>query len=316
MSRYREVDLSRLTLVPVEARESLVRVEDFARPLPRGAASAVLDALPDLLAGKALREIVTAVVAARRAGRAVVAMTGGHVVKTGVSPGLIAWMEAGLLGACAMNGAAAIHDCEIALFGRTSENVEAGLATGAFGMASETAAFLNGAARQAAERGEGFGEALGRLLVEAGAPHRGASLLARAYESGIPATVHVAIGADVVHAHASCDGAAVGAATHRDFRILAAALETAAGGVVLNIGSAVVLPEVFLKALTVARNLGASREGLVTVNLDFLQHYRPTQNVVVRPTRGSGRGYAVTGHHELLVPLLTAAVLDAWEASG
>jgi hypothetical protein len=241
-----------------------------------------------------------------------VAMAGGHVVKTGTAPCLIEWMEAGLLSAIALNGAAAIHDCEIALVGETSEDVESGLRQGTFGMASETAAFLNGAAKDAVRTGEGYGEALGRALEESGAPHRHASLLAGAFRAGIPATVHVALGADVVHAHPSCDGAAVGESSHRDFRILAAVLEEIRGGVVLNIGSAVILPEVFLKALTVARNLGASAEGLTTVNLDFLQHYRPTQNVVVRPTRGVGHGYAITGHHELLVPLLTAAVLDAW----
>lgn len=316
MSRYREVDLSRLRLVPLEKRESLVRVEDFARPLPRGAAASLLESLPGILAGTALREIVGAVIEARRTGRPVIVMAGGHVVKTGVTPGLVAWMEAGLLSALALNGAAAIHDAEIALFGRTSEDVQAGLRAGSFGMAAETAEFMNGAAREAADRGEGLGEALGRLLIEKGAPHRRVSLLATAYEASLPATVHVALGADVIHAHPSCDGAAVGAATHRDFRIFAAALEAVGGGVVLNIGSAVVLPEVFLKALTVARNLGASLEGLVTVNLDFLQHYRATQNVVVRPTRGVGRGYALTGHHEVLVPLLTAAVLDGWEGAG
>ena len=311
MSRYREADLSRLTLHPIEKRESLVSIEQFARPLARGAASALIDSLPGILAGRALREIVEAVVSARRDGRPVVAMAGGHVVKTGVTPCLVEWIDAGILTAVALNGAAAIHDVEIALFGRTSEDVEAGLRTGSFGMVTETASFVNGAAREAAARGEGFGESLGRLLVERGAPHRRASLLAAAYEVKIPATVHVALGADIVHAHASCDGAAVGESTHRDFRILAAALAPGAG-VVFNIGSAVVLPEVFLKALTVARNLGAPAEGLVTVNLDFLQHYRPTQNVVVRPTRGTGHGYAVTGHHEILVPLLTAAVLDRW----
>jgi hypothetical protein len=311
MSRYGEADLARLKTVKLEARASLVHVENFARPLPRGAASAFLDSLPRILAGTSLREIVEAVAAARRGGRAVVAMVGGHVVKTGVSPCLVEWLDAGVLTAVAMNGAAAIHDVEVALCGRTSEDVEAGLRLGTFGMAEETAAFVNGAAIEAARRSEGLGEALGRLLIERAAPYRGVSLLASAHRAGVPATVHVAIGADVVHAHAACDGASVGDSSHRDFRILAAALAQVGSGVVMNIGSAVILPEVFLKALTVARNLGADPSGLVTVNLDFLQHYRPTQNVVVRPVRGVGRGYGVTGHHEFLVPLLTGAVLDA-----
>jgi hypothetical protein len=209
-----------------------------------------------------------------------------------------------------MNGATAIHDVEIALAGRTSEDVEAQLQTGAFGMVEETGAFMNRAAAEASRSRLGLGEAWGQALEAAGAPHRDLSLLARAARRGIPATVHVAIGTDTIHYDPACDGAALGEASLRDFRILAATLAAAQGAVVLNVGSAVLMPEVFLKALAVARNLGASLEGLTTVNFDQIQHYRPRVNVVERPTRAAGsRGYALTGHHEILVPLYCGAVV-------
>jgi hypothetical protein len=287
-----------------------VSVADFARPLDPSAARAVLVALPDQLAAKALRAAVAAVATAHRSGRPVVAMIGGHVVKTGVSPCLIALIERGVITHLAMNGAAAIHDAEIALFGRTSEDVETQLHAGKFGMVDETGDFMNGAMLAAHAAGEGLGEGYGRALVEANAPHAGVSLLAAAWRKGIPATVHVAIGTDTLHHHPRCDGAALGATSMRDFRVLAATLAEARGAVALNIGSAVLMPEVFLKALSVARNLGADLGGLTTVNFDQIQHYRPRVNVVERPTRAAGgTGYAITGHHEILVPLFAAAIL-------
>jgi hypothetical protein len=310
MGRYREADLSRLRVGPAAERPTRVGVEQFARPLEPAAARALLASLPDQLAARALREVVARVVAAHRARRPVVAMCGGHVVKVGVSPCLIELMERGVVTHLALNGAAAIHDVEIARLGRTSEDVETQLHQGRFGMVSETGEFMAAAASESARRGEGLGEGYGRALAAAPPPHHSASLLAAAWRLGIPATVHVAIGTDTIHYHPRCDGAALGETSLRDFRILAATLAEARGAAVLNFGSAVLLPEVFLKALSVARNLGADLGGLTTVNFDQIQHYRPRVNVVERPTRApGGRGYALTGHHEILVPLFAAAVL-------
>lgn len=311
MSRYREADLSRLTIASVADRPTKVTVADFAKPLDPAAARAVLDSLPDQLAARALRELVARTAAARRDGRPVVAMIGGHVIKVGVSPCLIALLERGVVSHLAMNGAAAIHDVEIARVGRTSEDVEANLHAGRFGMVDETGDFMNEAMREGAARGEGLGECWGRAVEEERAPHRDACLLAAAWRAGVPATVHVAIGTDTIHHHPRCDGAALGETTLRDFRIFAATLAEARGAVVLNFGSAVLMPEVFLKALSVARNLGADLSGLTTANFDQIQHYRPRLNVVERPTRSApgGAGYSLTGHHEILLPLFAAALL-------
>lgn len=310
MSRYPEADLSKLAVGSVADRATRVRVEDFAGPLEPAAAAALIRSLPDQLAARSLRAVVSHVANAYRARRPVVAMLGGHVVKVGVSPCLIALVERGIVTHLAMNGAAAIHDVEIARTGRTSEDVEANLHEGTFGMVDETGDFMNARMAEGAARREGLGETWGRALEEERAPHRAASLLAAAWRAGIPATVHVAVGTDTIHHHPRCDGAALGESTLRDFRILAATLAEARGAVVLNLGSAVLMPEVFLKALSVARNLGASLADLVTVNLDQIQHYRPRLNVVERPTRAPGaKGYSLTGHHEILVPLLAAAVL-------
>ncbi len=309
MSRYREADLSKLTRMSATDRPTKVSVADFARPLDPRAAAAVLASLPDQLAARALREVVARIVAAHRAGRPVVLMVGGHVIKVGVTPCLIELIERGVVTHVAMNGAAAIHDVEIARMGRTSEDVEANLSSGTFGMVDETGGFMNQIALRAVRAGEGLGEAWGQALEQEGAPHRDVSLLARAARKGTPATVHVAIGTDTIHYDPACDGAALGEGSLRDFRILAGTLAEARGAVVLNLGSAVLMPEVFLKALAVARNLGASLDGLTTVNLDQIQHYRPRVNVVERPTRSPGaRGYSLTGHHEIMVPLLCAAV--------
>jgi hypothetical protein len=237
-----------------------------------------------------------------------VLMLGAHVVKVGVQPYLVPLIERGIVRHVAFHGAGAIHDAEIALFGRTSEDVEANLASGAFGMVRETPEFFHAAAADGRARGEGLGEALGRALE--GAPHAQHSLLAAGRRAGIPVTVHVALGTDTIHAHPAADGAALGETSLRDFRIFAHTLGEARGATVLNLGSAVILPEVFLKALTVAVNLGASLDDLTTVNLDQIQHYRPRVNVLERPTQGAGaRGFALTGHHEILVPLLAQGIL-------
>ncbi len=309
MGRYPEADLSGIRTRALAERESIVSVADFVRADALGKGSDPLAALPDILAGREIRLLADRMVAARRARRAVVVMLGGHVVKTGVTPCLSRLAAEGVVTALAANGSVAIHDTEIALIGRTSERVEKGLVEGDFGVARETAELLNETAREACRRGEGFGEALGRTLVEMSPPHVEHSLIAAAYRSGVPLTLHVAIGTDIVHQHPSCDGAAIGEATLRDFRILAAALTDVDDGVVLNLGSAVILPEVFVKALNVARNLGTPARRVTTANLDFIQHYRPRQNVLSRPTLEGGHSVALTGHHEILVPLLTDAVL-------
>ena len=312
MGRFREADLSRLSVGSIQDRPAKVSVSEFAGPPDPEAAARLLAGLPDQLAARTLREIVARIARAARGRRPVLAMCGGHVVKTGVSPSLVALMERGAITHLALNGSAALHDVEIALIGRTSEDVEAHLQTGSFGMVDETGEFMNEAMVEGRRRGEGLGECWGRALAERKPPHLQASLLFAAHRLGLPATVHVAVGTDTIHFHPRCDGAALGETSLRDFRILAATLAEARGSVTLNVGSAVLLPEVFLKALTVARNLGADLSDLTTVNLDQIQHYRPRVNVVERPTRGKGsRGYALTGHHEILVPLLAGAVLAA-----
>jgi len=312
MTRYREADLSRLTTASVTTRPTRVTVADLARPVDPADAARVLDALPRQLGAEALREAVARTARSHRGGRPVVAMLGGHVIKVGVAPCLVSLLEAGIVTHVAMNGAAAIHDLELARIGRTSEDVEANLHAGTFGMVDETGDFMNAAAIDGARRGEGLGECWGRALVESAPPHAAASVLAATWRLGVPATVHVAIGTDTIHHHPACDGAALGATSLRDFRILAATLAEARGATVLNLGSAVLMPEVFLKALAVARNLGASLDDLTTVNFDQIQHYRPRVNVVERPTRAPGaRGFAITGHHEILLPLFAAAVLHA-----
>ena len=310
MSRHPEADLAKLTLRSIHDRKARVDVSAFAAPGDPAPARAVVDALPGFLGANVLRDVVDAVLASHRARRPVVLMLGAHVVKVGVAPYLALMIERKVITHLALHGAGAIHDVEIALFGKTSEDVEANLASGAFGMVEETPAFFHRAVADGRARSEGLGEALGRALLEANAPHAGVSLLAAAARAGIPATVHVALGTDTIHAHPMADGAALGETSLRDFRIFAAALAGVEGATVLNLGSAVILPEVFLKALTAAVNLGASLDGLTTVNLDQIQHYRPRVNVVERPAQGKGgRGLALTGHHEILVPLLAQAIL-------
>ena len=307
--RVPPADLRRVTTYPLAERSNKVRVDEFGRTVVASSSLGdFLDGLPDVLAVKVLRELAAAIVQAREEGHTVAAAIGAHVVKVGLAPVVIGMMEDGTIDALAMNGAGAIHDWEIAAIGATSEDVGRELHQGTFGMAEETGRALNQAAKDAAAAGEGFGEALGRAIVTAGLPHRGKSVLACAYELGIPATVHVAIGSDIVHQHPSADGAAIGAATFTDFRRLVTVVSGLSGGVWLNIGSAVQLPEVFLKALSVAANLGHDVSGFVTANLDMIRHYRTDENVLRRPTLGKGKSFGLTGHHELNVPLLAAAV--------
>lgn len=317
MTRHPEIDLKGVRTISVEKRPTKVRIEQFAPAPDPGAAIGSFDQfLPDLLAGSALRRLVEAWVVARADGRPAIAMLGGHVIKTGVQRPLIALLEAGAFTAVAMNGAAAIHDFEIAMWGDTSEPVEETLGTGQFGLVEETPALLNQAVRQGVKRSLGMGEALGEFLVEADAPHASVSLLARCAALEIPVTVHVAIGTDTVHQHPTFDGAATGQLTHRDFRILAAALRHLEDGVVMNFGSAVVLPEVFLKALATVRNLGHDAAKFTAANFDQIRHYRPERNILERPLQAGGKGFAFVGPHEIWIPLLAALYLGRAPVGG
>lgn len=315
MSNYRQqpIDFAELHTIPIEARGGKVQVRHFANPYEPGAGvRSWLDSLPDILAANSLRAVVKAVLKAKRTKRAIIWALGGHVVKCGLAPVLIDLMQRGYVSAFAMNGAAAIHDFEIAIAGHTSEDVEAVLPDGRFGAAEETGHEMNLAIRE--NETLGFGEALGQRLSALANPRfRPYSLLHAAYQSKVPVTVHVAIGTDTPHTHPAADGAALGRATHRDFRLLCSLTkELHDGGVYLNVGSAVVLPEVFLKAVSVVRNLGHPLANFTTANFDFLQHYRPNANVVHRPHVGSnGKGYAITGHHEIMIPLLAAALVES-----
>jgi len=302
-------DLARVKTYPLAERSNKVRVDEFARAIHASSSLGdFLDALPDVLAVKVLRELAAAIVQARAEGAPVAVAAGAHVVKVGLAPVLIRMMEDGAVTSLSLNGAGAIHDWEIAAIGATSEDVGRALHAGRFGMAEETGRALNEAAREAARTGAGLGEVLGRRIVEGRLPHAGASLLARAFTLDLPATVHVSIGADIVHQHPSADGAAIGAATFTDFRKLVTIVSGLAGGVWINLGSAVQLPEVFLKALSVAENLGHEIAGFATANLDMIRHYRTDENVLRRPTLGRGKSFALTGHHEINLPLLAAAV--------
>ena len=309
----READLSRVRTVPVKKRTNKVGADEFAKPPGKDRSfHAFLASLPDILVARDFKRVVDAIVLAHRNERAVVAMLGGHIVKTGLSPLLATLLQRGVITHVAMNGSAAIHDYEMARFGATSEDVAAGLKDGTFGMADETGREMNEAFTRGSERGMGMGESLAEVLRRARLVHPELSVILAAHKAGVPVTVHAALGAEIIHQHPAANGAAIGDTSHRDFRRLAAALEDLHdGGVALNLGSAVIMPEVFLKALTIARNLNAGRpQNFVTCDLDMQRHYRPHMNVVQRPTLQSGKGYEITGHHELMVPLLVWSVLD------
>ena len=307
------IDLSKLKTYPLSRRQSKVRLADFSLPWQRGGPfKKFLETLPDILAVKTLRAVVQAIVRAHRRGRPVIVGMGAHPTKVGLNPILVDLMERGIVTAVAMNGAVIIHDFELALMGHTSEDVEAEIDSGRFGMAEETGRMLNESITRGAKEGQGIGEAIGHYInrYKGQFPHRPISLLATGARLGIPVTVHVALGTDIIHMHPSADGAAIGAASLLDFRRLAAVVAGMEGGVYLNLGSAVILPEVFLKTVTLGRNLGHPLTDITTVNMDFLPHYRPTTNVVKRPTQKGGRGYSLIGHHEIMVPLLAAAVME------
>jgi hypothetical protein len=317
MSRYTErpLDFGALKTIPIESRGGKVSLEHLGRPHQKGGGiTQWIESLPRILAADAFRGVLDAIREARRKQRALLWGLGGHVVKCGLSDILLDLMRRGWITGLVMNGAASIHDFEMAIAGQTSEDVESVLPDGRFGAAEETGREMNLAIAEGYRDGLGMGEALGRHLEAlAGpkfAPH---SLLLEAYRAGVPVTVHVAVGADTVHTHPQADAAAIGVTTHQDFRLLCTLVRGLNhGGVYLNLGSAVVLPEVFLKALSVVRNLGHPLTDFTTVNFDFLQHYRPKVNVVERPhARSGGHGYAITGHHELMIPLLAAALVES-----
>ncbi len=316
MSRYdkQPLDFSALRTVPLRERGGKVTVEHFAQPYRKGAGlSAWLEGLPHLLAAEGLRALVNALEQARARSKPVIWGLGGHVVKCGLAPVLIELMDRGYAAAFALNGAAAIHDFEIALAGATSEDVAAALPDGSFGAAEETGREMNEAIIEGDRDGLGIGEALGRRLDAIAHPVYGASsLLLAAWRRRVPVTVHVAVGTDTPHTHPQADGAAIGRASHHDFRLFCALVaDLNEGGVYLNVGSAVILPEVFLKAVSVVRNLGRRLEAFTTANLDFLSHYRPRVNVLERPhARAGGSGIALIGHHEIMLPLLAAILIE------
>ncbi|MCM2265306.1 MAG: hypothetical protein NDI73_08960 [Desulfuromonadales bacterium] len=318
MKQYLPIDPSAVSTYSITTRDNKVKVDEhFARPFAaNGSFAAFYDSLPRLLGADSLRGVVDAVVGAHRQGRPVVLAIGGHVIKCGLQPVLKALIEAKVITAVAMNGSAAIHDFEVSLIGATSEDVGAVLHSGDFGFSEETGGGINRALKVALPEGIGFGEAVGRCIVDNDHPFKEYSLLAACVDNAVPVTVHVAIGTDIIHQHPEFDGAVTGEMSARDFRLLTAVVADLSGGVWLNVGSAVIMPEVFLKALSIAQNLGNHVDGFTTANFDMTQHYRPLQNVVKRPTSGSGRGLTLTGHHEINIPLLAAAVLERLSAIG
>ncbi|MBN2032486.1 MAG: hypothetical protein JW836_04355 [Deltaproteobacteria bacterium] len=311
MTRWKPISLEGVRAYPLSQRPSKVKSDDFGKPWSAGGdLSAWLRALPDILAARDFRNVAASIVRAAKKGNMIILAMGAHAVKVGLNPVIIDLMERGIIRGLAMNGACIIHDTEIAMAGHTSEDVAARLGEGKFGMAEEPAVFLNEAVREGAKAEMGLGAAVGERLSLAKFPYGRFSLLARAFELDIPVTVHVAIGTDTIHFHPSVDGPSLGYATHLDFRLFARLVSELEGGVFINLGSAVILPEVFLKAVSLVRNLGHRLKEVTTVNMDFIRQYRPITNVVQRPTLEGGQGYSLMGHHEIMFPLLAAAVVE------
>ncbi|MBA3002948.1 MAG: hypothetical protein FP813_03735 [Desulfurivibrio sp.] len=311
MKKYLPLDFSGLNTYSIHGRYSKVTVDNFAKPLPPGSTlKEFIASLPEQLLGLDFPKLVGRLAASHANDRPIIVGMGAHVIKVGLNPILIDLMERGIISAIALNGAGIVHDTEIAMVGRTSEEVGDVLGSGAFGAAKETGEVVNAGINQGAEKGLGLGEALGEYLLAQNFPYNNMSLLATAKRLNIPLTVHVAMGTDIVHIHPTANGAAIGQTSHHDFRLFCALVAELEGGAYLNFGSAVLLPEVFLKALTLVRNLGHTVNNFTTANFDFIRHYRTMTNVVNRPTMGGGKGYNIIGHHELLIPLLAATLLD------
>jgi len=310
---YFPINLEKISTYSLTSRDNKVNVDEHFAASPKADCSFAefWDSLPDLLGAKSLRGVVKAIVNAKRKGRPVVLAMGGHVVKCGLQPVLKKLIERGIITAVAMNGSVTIHDYEVSLAGATSEDVGAVLQSGDFGFSRETGQGMNSALAEGRKKGWGFGESIGRAIIDNDHPHKDFSLLACCVENEIPVTVHVAVGTDIIHQHPQADGATIGELSMQDFRLLSSVVaDLGDGGVWLNVGSAVLLPEVFLKALSIVQNLGHKVDDFTTANFDMIQHYRPLQNVVKRPTSGQGRGYTITGHHEINIPLLAHAVLN------
>ncbi len=317
MAEFKPICLQGVKTYPLKERDSKVKLEDFGRAWrPGGNLGLWLQSLPRILAADTLLRVADDIVRATRSGKMVILAMGAHVIKVGLNPVILDLMDRGVLKGVAMNGACIVHDTELAIAGQTSEDVPAQLDEGKFGMAEETGRLINEAICEGADRGEGLGRAVGGMISKGGFPYSRFSLLARAHDLNIPVTVHVAVGTDIIHCHPAADGAAIGKTSHLDFRILAGLVSRLEGGVFINLGSAVILPEVFLKALSLVRNLGNNVRSFTTVNMDFIRHYRPMTNVVERPTREGGSGYSLIGHHEIMFPLLAAAVLERLEESS
>jgi len=309
MSRYKEIDLSGVRRISFAERATKVDAAQFGRVnLDGDSFSAFFDGLPDILAAQDLKALAKKTARAIREKRSIVLMMGAHLIKCGLSPLLCELIRRGAISCLVMNGAGAIHDFEVALFGRTSEDVAAHLETGLFGFVEETGKWINEAVSEGAAKGWGYGEAVARKLESLQPKYAEQSLLLAAWKAGVPVTVHSAIGTETIHQHPETDGAAAGETTYRDFKILCEQLTRLEGGIVFLYGSAVILPEVFLKALTVVRNLGHSVKHFTAVNFDMIRHYRPQENVVSRPTRTGGEGFTIIGHHEILVPLFWQGV--------
>jgi hypothetical protein len=318
--RIQPLDFAGISTYKLESRKSKVNTAMFGKPIDGSEnVLGLISKLPHILAGESLRRLIRAVLYARTSGKPIIWGFGGHVVKVGLGPVINDLMKSGFVTGIAMNGSAAIHDFEVALRGTTSEEVEEQIGEGRFGMARETGEYMNSAINAAAANQVGLGEGLGLFICDGGSAgirfeHCSSSILAEAYAARVPVTVHVAIGTDIIHAHPQASGKNLGEATYQDFRLFCSmAGELDSGGVYINVGSAVVLPEVFLKAVSVVRNLGHRLEEFTTANLDFIQHYRPTQNVLKRPTQNSGQSIALTGHHEIMVPLIAAALKGSLE---
>jgi hypothetical protein len=307
---YRPISLSRIKTHPLKQRKSKLRHGSLGKPFEGGDFRDFLDSLPKNLAVTDLKAVVDSIIKARAKGRPVILGMGAHPIKVGLSPIIIDLMRRGIITAVAMNGACIVHDFELSLVGHTSEDVDSALCRGTFGMARETGEGLNEAIKEGVSRGDGMGKAVGDYIIRKKLPYRRISILAEASALGIPATVHVAIGTDIIHMHPQADGTLIGEGSMRDFRLFVSVVSRLRGGVYINLGSAVIMPEVFLKAVAISKNLGNELKGLTTVNMDFIQHYRPRVNVLKRPILSGGKSYALTGHHEIMFPLLSAAILD------
>lgn len=308
--KYIPISLERVKTYTLKQRKSKVRLDDLGTPFKGGSFKDFLNSLPQILAAKDFKEVVEAIVKAKKSNRTVLIGMGAHPIKVGLSPIIINLMENNVISAVAMNGACIVHDFELSLIGHTSEEVDVELCKGTFGMAEETGKGLNQAIKQGVSKGNGIGKAVGDYILSEKFHYKRLSILAQASRLNIPATVHVALGTDIIHMHPEADGASIGEGSMRDFRLFTSIVADLKGGVYINLGSAVIMPEVFLKAIAVARNLRHNVKNFTTVNMDFIQHYRCCENVLRRPVLSGGRSYALTGHHEIMFPLLAAAIMQ------